>query len=109
MIATILIVTASTCAYYLASRAKITEWAWSRYPSWLEYWTLCAACSGAWYGAGAAAGLAYGADLWMFPHWLNHVAGAALGMVWTPILGALMVRGWLDLADVPEPGGTDAD
>lgn len=104
MLLAIFIVTASVGAYYLASRAKITEFLWRRYPSWLEYWTLCAACSGLWYGAGAAAGLGYGLDWWFTPNnpAANIALGAALGLVWTPIIGALMVAGWMNLADVDE-------
>lgn len=40
----------STALYYLGSRALITRWLWSRYPSAIAHFMDCAACSGFWYG-----------------------------------------------------------
>lgn len=45
----------SAALFYLAGRASITRFLWSRYPKWLEAWALCASCSGAWFGAACGA------------------------------------------------------
>jgi hypothetical protein len=109
MLTLFLIITGATAAYYLASRAKITEPLWSRYPTWIEYWTLCAACSGLAYGVGITAALGYGLDLWVVPAagGANLALGAAVGMVWTPILAFLMVQGWSALLTVDEDEDDD--
>ncbi len=106
-----LYVTLSVALYYLASRAKITEGIWSRYPTWLNEWTLCSACSGFWYGFVLA--IAIGAPLNL--PLLGMPAGAAytpivaglLTMVWTPILARAMVVGWMDLMQTDEGDETE--
>lgn len=40
----------SAALYYLASRALITKWLWSRYPRWLAVFLDCSACTGTWFG-----------------------------------------------------------
>jgi hypothetical protein len=106
MTAAILYVTLSAAAYYLVSRAKLTEPLWRNYPKPVEYWTLCAACSGFWYGACAAvllgrplhldfAGLPSGA-------WYTPLVAGLASMVWTPIVGRAMVVGWMDLLQTDE-------
>jgi hypothetical protein len=101
-----LYLTLCTAAYYLVARAKITSFLWRRYPAWLEYWVLCAACSGLWYGLGCAA-LGYHYDLPLFglppDSALGVVSAGALGMVWTPVAAYAMVYAWSGLF------GTDDD
>lgn len=108
-----LYVTLSTALYYLVSRAKVTEFAWSRYPSWLEYWTTCAACSGFWYGIGIAVLLGRTQELWLFGldplAWYTPLVAGATTMVWTPILARLMVVSWMDLVILPEPAVDDSE
>lgn len=92
--------------YYLLARARITEWLWSRYPAWLDYWLSCSACSGTWYGLGCGALGAY-YDLPLFgldpDHWLTIVAAGAVGMVWTPILAFAHTYAWSSLMPGDEP------
>ncbi len=93
-------VTLCTASYYLASRAKITEPLWSRYPDWLEYWASCSACFGFWAGLacgviGARCGLPlFGLDP---DHWLTLAAAGSLGMVWTPIVAFAHTYAWSGL------------
>lgn len=97
MTTAILYGTLCTAAYYLLARAKITEALWSRYPSWLDYWLTCAACSGFWYGLGCGVLGSYLQLplLGLAPdHWLTFVAAGALGMVWTPVLAYAMTYAW---------------
>ncbi len=90
---------ATICAglYYLLARAKITEPIWSRYPSWLDYWMSCAACSGFWYGAGCGL-LGYRLNLSLFDlppqHWLAIPTAAVLGMIWTPVIAFAHTYAW---------------
>ncbi|KKN61339.1 hypothetical protein LCGC14_0522710 [marine sediment metagenome] len=99
----VLYITISTALYYLLARAKITQWLWSRFPAWLEYWTLCAACSGTFYCAGAAVVLGRHYDLPLLgfagDHPLAIVVAGALGMVFTPIVAYLQVLGWSNLME----------
>lgn len=100
MTAALLYVTISTALYYLASRAKLTHALWSRYPKWLEYWVLCAACLGFWLGVVLGAlgrvleldFLSLAGDAWYTP-----VVVGLCTMVWTPILARHMVEGWMVL------------
>ena len=48
------IILIAAALYYLGSRAKITSFAWSRYPLWLASFMDCAACTGFWYGLALA-------------------------------------------------------
>jgi hypothetical protein len=108
VIAALLYVTLSTAAYYLASRAKITSWLWSRYPARVEYFALCAACSGLWYGAAAALAIGRPLDLPLLglpaDLWLTPIVAGAVCMVWTPIVAAIMVRAWMDLMETDDDG-----
>lgn len=103
----VLYVTLCAGAYYLVSRAKITEPLWSRYPTWLEYWTMCAACSGFWYGLGCAA-LGAKLDLHLFglepSAWYTWLIAAVTGMVWTPILSFMMTYSWTALLPDDDDG-----
>ncbi len=96
----VLYITISTALYYLLARAKITEWAWRRFPSWLEYWTLCAACSGTLYTAGAAALLKRPLLGFAGDDPLAIVVAGALGMVFTPIVAFVHVFAWSNLMEV---------
>jgi hypothetical protein len=42
----------SAALFYLGSRAMVTSWLWSRYPSKLAQFMDCAACTGFWLGLG---------------------------------------------------------
>jgi hypothetical protein len=105
--ALVLYVTLSAAAYYLVARAKITEALWSRYPPALEYWALCAACSGFAYGVVAAlvVGRPLGLDFLGLDGrtWYTPLAAGLASMVWTPVLARAMVIGWMDLAGDDEP------
>ena len=109
MIAALLYITLSTALYYLASRAKLTHALWSRYPKWLEYWTICAACSGFAYGVGLGAlgGRVLELDFLGLSGtaWYTPLAVGLCTMVWTPILARHMVEGWMVLltTDDDEP------
>lgn len=89
--------------YYLGARAKITKPLWSRYPAWLDELTLCAACSGFWYGL-ACGGLGWWRELAFLgmpardPETLALVAVCAI--TWTP-LGA-----WLHIRALEKLGGS---
>lgn len=95
--------------YYLGARALITRWLWSRYPPWLDKLTICAACSGFWYGLGVGAwgywrSVPYGplpgdrVDTVL-------VVGLASAMT-TAIVGAAAIRA---LTELGSEGGTDAE
>jgi hypothetical protein len=46
----VLFILVTTSLYYLAARAEITQWLWSRYPPWLDRLARCPACAGFWLG-----------------------------------------------------------
>lgn len=76
-------------AYYLLSRAKITRWAWSRYPEWLDKLMMCASCTGFWLGLGCGAfGWWRGLPFLGLPadHWTTVIAAGFGGLVWTPLV-----------------------
>ena len=56
---TYLIILTSAALYYLGSRALITSFLWTRYPSWLVGFMDCSACTGFWYGLVLAAVLGF--------------------------------------------------
>ncbi len=89
----------STAFYYLMARAKITQWLWSRYPTWLDYWVTCAACFGFWAGiaCGALGSRFHLTFLELEPGFYGIVASGLSCMVTTPILAYAMVTGWLGL------------
>lgn len=102
----ILYTTISTALYYLASRAKITHGIWSRYPKWLDYWMLCSACFGFPVGVALAVGLGrpLGLDFLGLAAnaWYTPVVAGLASMVWTPILGRIMVASWQDLMEIDD-------
>jgi hypothetical protein len=94
----------TTSAFYLGSRAVVTEFLWSRYPPKLARFADCAACSGFWYGLLAGATLGPTLDL---PKTLTVVYGPVLiglcSIVWTPIVAGIMQRGFEQLGSVIPP------
>lgn len=75
--------------YYLGAHAKATQFLWSRYPAWLDRLTMCAACSGFWYGiACGALGWQLDAEFLGLPaRSVPTVAAVGLcSLVWTPLL-----------------------
>ena len=86
----------TTCMYYLGSRALLTEAIWSRYPKWLDALTLCAACSGFWYGMIVAFGLGWYLDVpfLMLPGrlWCTPIVVGLFSIVTTPILAERHIR-----------------
>jgi hypothetical protein len=99
MLETLLVYSFLTSAmFYLGSRAIITRWLWSRYPSWLASWADCAACSGFWYG------LIVGNVGYFYVSYAPHPIVVALcSMVWTPIVSAHMQAGIERLGSAVEP------
>lgn len=84
----------SAAWFYLASRALITRWLWSRYPEPIGRFFDCAACSGFWYGLvlalalGSSLHLTYlGLDLTRAYTW---PLVALASIVTTPIAAAIM-------------------
>jgi hypothetical protein len=105
----------TTAAYYLGSRAVITEGLWGRYPPRLARFMDCAACSGFWYGALAAMILGWCAGI--AP--LGLPASAAYtpilvglcSMVWTPITAGILNLGfnWNGTTLPEDPGIREGD
>jgi hypothetical protein len=82
----------SVAVCYLAGRAKITRWAWSRYPAQLESFVLCTACMGTWLGAACGAfGWWRGVPFMGLSaaSWTTVVASALACMVTTPLVAYL--------------------
>jgi len=91
----------TTATYYLLARAMITKWLWSRYPAWLEYYTLCAACSGFLYGVAVAFAIGWTQN-WPFlglegRFWGTPIVVGLGSLVWTPILADFHIRALLQL------------
>lgn len=96
----------TTAVYYLLAKAMITRWLWSRYPTWLDYYTSCAACSGFLYGGAVGLSIGWTLDLPFLGldgrFWITPIAIALGSTVWTPILANLHVQALLTLG-VPDP------
>lgn len=109
MLTILLFVLVSTACFYLGSRAVITRFLWSRYPSWLASFMDCAACSGFWYGLGLA--IVWGQ--WRpLPFDLPLEAAPLVGlcsMVWTPFGAAMMQRSIDDVGTAVAPVGEPLD
>jgi hypothetical protein len=82
----------TAAAFYLGSRAVITTWLWSRYPARLAAFMDCAACSGFWYGAGAA--LVFQQPfLGLDGHaWTTPIVVGLCSIIWTPVVAAMQQR-----------------
>jgi hypothetical protein len=82
--------------YYLGSRAKITEFLWSHYPPAFDRFMMCAACTGFWWGLGAAFVIGWWHELpfLLLPgrYWMTPVVVALTSVVLTPVFGALHLR-----------------
>jgi hypothetical protein len=96
----------TTALYYLFARAMITKPLWSRYPRWLDYYTMCAACSGFLYGVVVALAIGWTQDLPFLGldgrFWATPVLVGLGSLVWTPIMGDFHMRALLQLG-VPDP------
>lgn len=86
----------TSAAYYLGARAMITRWLWSKYPSWLDYYMTCAACSGFLYGVLCALAVGWTQDLALLGLSGRSVLTLAVSgvgsMVWTPIIANLQIN-----------------
>lgn len=91
----------TTAMYYLGARAMVTKFLWSRYPAWLDYYTMCAACSGFLYGIAVALAIGWWRDLPFLGLpgrlWLTPVLVGLSSLVWTPILANKQVNALLEL------------
>jgi len=91
----------TTAMYYLAYRAMITKFLWSKYPPWLDYYLGCSACSGFLYGVTVAVAIGLPYDLPFLGlagrSWLTPVLVGLGSMVWTPILAYVHVYALLNL------------
>lgn len=115
MTGALLLTTFTAGLYYLAARAGITRWLWSRYPRPVAVFINCAACSGFWYAVGlgllaknvlhvefSVLGFAASGSLWPF----LAVCGA-VGLVWTPIAAFAHAYAYSRLSDSEDvPDGT---
>jgi hypothetical protein len=106
MTGAILIATITAGIYYLAARAGITRFLWSRYPRPVAAFLNCAACSGFWYGLGLGYGASrMGLSLEVLgqastgPAWAYLAACAAVGLVWTPIIAFAHAYAYSQLSD----------
>lgn len=82
----------TAAAFYLGSRALVTEAIWSRYPARFAAFMDCAACAGTWYGlAVGIAGAQIGLPFLGLPGaaWYVPLLVAACSMIWTPIVAAV--------------------
>jgi hypothetical protein len=93
-----------TGASFLLARAKITEWLWSKYPAWLDYYLSCTACSGFALGVGCAAigGWCFDFDFLSFPahSWMAVLASGCAAMVLVPILAWAQTSALINFGDV---------
>lgn len=110
MTGALLLATATAGLYYLAYRAEITRWLWSRYPFHVERFFGCAACSGTWYGFGLG-WLGRELDVTIFGvvpdrTVLYLVVCSLVGLVWTPIIAYIHTLAWSELGageeDIPD-------
>jgi len=99
----------TVAAFYLFARAMITKSLWSRYPDWLDRYTLCAACSGFAYGVAVALAIGWTQDLPFLGlsgrFWVTPIVVGLGSIVWTPILGDFHVRALQNLGS-NDPGVT---
>jgi hypothetical protein len=104
--------------YYLLSRAMITRFLWSRYPKWLDYYTLCAACSGFLYGIAVAFAIGWYRDMSFLGlpgrWWGTPLVVGLSSLVWTPVVARWHIQSLLDVsgtdgrADAAEEGDPGA-
>lgn len=92
----------TSSAFYLGSRAVITQAIWSRYPHWLARFMDCAACAGFWYGL--AFSLLLGSEI-PSPFGTGILGPILTGLgaiVWTPIVSGYMQTGLEHLGSAVE-------
>lgn len=104
----------TTAVYYLMARAAITQFLWSRYPWWLDYYTLCAACSGVLYGVAVSLILGWTLNLPFLGlpgrFWLTPIIVGLCSMIWTPILANAHINALAQLgAGFSDDGGANAE
>lgn len=101
----------TTALYYLAARAVITKFLWSRYPGWLDHYTMCAACSGFLYGIIVAFAIGWTQDLAFLGLqgrlWVTPICVGLGSMVWTPLLAHFHIQALVQLGIVgPGPASS---
>lgn len=89
----------TSAAFYLGSRAVITQWLWGRYPPRLARFMDCAACAGFWYGVAVGAMGAWvvepiGSSPFSLREWYSPLIVGLCSIVWTPIVAGLMQAGF---------------
>jgi len=89
--------------FYLGSRAQITSWLWSRYPTRLAVFMDCPYCTGFWYGLAVSLIL-------QLP--LGELAGDQVktilvvgfcSIVWTPVIAGLTSLMHAQLGSIVDP------
>ena len=92
--------------YYLGSRAKITEFIWSRYPRGIDKFMLCAACTGFWYGLGVALVIGWTFEMPFLGlpgrFWLTPIVVAITSIVFTPLFASAHVNSLYSTSPGPE-------
>jgi hypothetical protein len=90
--------------FLLGSRATITRFLWSRYPSKLASFMDCSACSGTWYGFFTAltGGYYFGLPFLGLPgdSWTTVVIVGLCSTTWTPVIAGLVQHGFDTLGTV---------
>jgi hypothetical protein len=106
----LLYLSVTSALYYLGARALITRWIWSKYPSWLDSYMFCAACSGFAYGVGVSFAIGWTQNLEFFGlpgrFWLTPVVSGLASMVWTPILANVQINALYQLG-IADPRAQD--
>jgi hypothetical protein len=96
----------TSALYYLGSRAKITEFIWSRYPKGMDKFMLCAACTGFWYGLGVALVLGWTLELPFLGlagrFWATPIVVAITSIVFTPLFANAHVTALYQTSPGPE-------
>jgi hypothetical protein len=95
----------TSAAFYLGSRAKITQPIWSRYPPAFARFMDCAACTGFWYGLVFGALLGAYLPIGGIPMGWYVLVVAMCSIVTTPIVAGFMQAGFERLGSaVPDEG-----
>ncbi len=104
---------ATAALFYLGSRARITSFAWGRYPPSLARFMDCSACTGTWYGALVSyiGGYHLGLSFLGLPgdRWTTVVTVALCSMSTTPIVAGLVQRGFDSLGQIEIAESINAD
>lgn len=91
----VLYVLLSTACFYLGSRARITSWLWSRYPTRFARFMDCPACTGFWWGVIWASAIQH--NVIGIPFWPMVTEPILIGLcmiVLVPIAAGLMQMGF---------------